>query len=177
MRGHDELLKKKEYEINVEIEKTEEIKQSDTLLHEDLMDQSEVEDKKQDKISDGFVVVEMQDFMAEREAEVPKEEPLEIIKNKQTVVQDGADAEVPPTEEIKEKMEKEKPAPLPKSITDVMKRIEAWTGKLSEESSQPVVTAIRGIKQATSTEEMGQRLAELSKAALDYPTAVPAREM
>ncbi len=165
---NEELQKQQQAELTIEETKEE---QKDKFFEEQQFEEDKLLETGMPEltIAEGFQEVKMEEGFGELVGEVPKTAELIGMEKKQEVKQD-ADPVAVPTEVLKEALEKkhDKPQALPPELSSIMQKIESWSGKLSPESSMPVVKAIKSIGTAANDEDMGAQLAELTKAALNY---------
>ncbi len=152
---NEELKKNQQLEIQTEIHEDSVFEEEHSFIEGEYVEQRKTADENDapvDVIAEGFREVQKQENMEK----LGDEEPAEVeYKDTQAVVEENKE---PP----------QAPQPLPEGLQSIMKKIEGWTGKLTKDSSLPVVNAIKSIGNASTDAELGDQLALLSKAALDY---------
>ncbi|MBP5607973.1 MAG: hypothetical protein J6X66_06865, partial [Lachnospiraceae bacterium] len=156
---HDELVKQRQAQINTEknIEVREEKKADPVGVFAQQSVSAEVQQSAEENvIAEGFEIVEVQADMDQLEGNIPKQAEYEMMKNKQAAA--GADTGLPPIEQLEKEIKYKKVQKLPPKLQSVLDKIESWTGKLKEDSSMPLVRAIKSIRSAATEDEMGQQL-------------------
>ncbi len=168
---HDEQVKQtKQRQSQIHTEKNKEVWEEKKVQPVDSFAEqtvsSEARQSAEEVIAEGFEKVTVQADMDQLEGDIPKQAEYEVMKNKQAAAVSGTG--IPSIEQLKKEIEYNKVQTLPPQLQSVLDKIESWTGKLSEDSSLPLVRAVKSIRSASTEDEMGRQLADLTKAALDY---------
>ncbi|MBO6215260.1 MAG: hypothetical protein J6N76_06970, partial [Lachnospiraceae bacterium] len=171
LKEEEDLQLQKEEELKIQKKRLEDKEKNDAYLN-DQQQQLDLQLEEQEPAVNDIDVVQEQENIVGLNRNIEEQKPLEGMANKQEVLQEMEKQEpvLIPKKELKKSIEKKinEVPELPEALSSIVKTISEWTGKLSEESSLPLVNAAKGLLKVTTNREFGFAMADLTKAALDY---------